>query len=344
MATEDSQYKEEYLTHREHMDHDKHFIGESLPIPTQSEIAATVGSVSAVGESTFPARADHIHKVGRLNHMLEIVTPGQGIALARSDADGAHIGFYGSPIGATAPLEDRIAYIQALDSGLIIQAGGSVVGATAIRFVFDGTERARFDSAGSMFIGKISADLTVDGCELFQSGRIFSTVIAGNTPNFIANVTSGVSGNQLISFRRNNGTIGSVTITAALTGVAYNITSDEELKENIRPIPDAEAYTAMRDIQPLLFEWKEMPGDKQVGYVAQRVAAAWPLSIKIGVVTPGKGVQGDPDYMPWQMDMSKLVPVLHSALQAIDRRMELFRTQALNKIQELEARLTTLES
>jgi hypothetical protein len=51
------------LTIRDHMDPDKHWIGETLPAPTQGDLAATVGITSGPGDSPFPARADHMHKV-----------------------------------------------------------------------------------------------------------------------------------------------------------------------------------------------------------------------------------------------------------------------------------------
>lgn len=52
------------LTVRDHLDPDKHWIGEGLGVPTQTEIAATVGALSSPGDSPFVARADHIHKLG----------------------------------------------------------------------------------------------------------------------------------------------------------------------------------------------------------------------------------------------------------------------------------------
>ena len=56
-------FKDDYLKAREHTDPDRHWIGETLGIPTQSEIAATVGTVSGPGDSPFVARADHLHKI-----------------------------------------------------------------------------------------------------------------------------------------------------------------------------------------------------------------------------------------------------------------------------------------
>jgi hypothetical protein len=51
------------LTIRDHQDPDKHWIGETLPAPTQGDIPGTVGTVSGPGDSPFPARADHLHKI-----------------------------------------------------------------------------------------------------------------------------------------------------------------------------------------------------------------------------------------------------------------------------------------
>ena len=53
-------FKEEPLTVRDHMDPDKHWIGETLPAPSEGEITYA-GAETKVGESTFPARADHSH-------------------------------------------------------------------------------------------------------------------------------------------------------------------------------------------------------------------------------------------------------------------------------------------
>jgi|SRR5215510_5460151 len=58
--------QDEKLTIRDHLDPDKHWIGEALGVPTQTEIAATVGTASKPGDSPFVARADHVHKVDPL--------------------------------------------------------------------------------------------------------------------------------------------------------------------------------------------------------------------------------------------------------------------------------------
>lgn len=53
-------FKEEYLKVREHMDPDRHWIGETLPAPSEGEVQYA-GVETAVGASPFPARADHSH-------------------------------------------------------------------------------------------------------------------------------------------------------------------------------------------------------------------------------------------------------------------------------------------
>jgi len=54
--------EDEQLTVYQHMDADKHWIGESLPPPSIGEVQYA-GVLTAVGTSPFPARADHSHDV-----------------------------------------------------------------------------------------------------------------------------------------------------------------------------------------------------------------------------------------------------------------------------------------
>lgn len=51
---------DETLSIRDHIDPDKHWIGETLPAPSLGE-TTFAGVLTAVGESPFPARADHSH-------------------------------------------------------------------------------------------------------------------------------------------------------------------------------------------------------------------------------------------------------------------------------------------
>lgn len=58
--SETSAFEHKTLTDREHLDPDKHWIGEALPSPSSGELAAS-GNANSTGDSPYPARADHTH-------------------------------------------------------------------------------------------------------------------------------------------------------------------------------------------------------------------------------------------------------------------------------------------
>lgn len=58
-------FQEQPITLREHIDPDKHWIGESLPMPSQAHMKAS-GITTDVGRVPFVARADHQHDVSPL--------------------------------------------------------------------------------------------------------------------------------------------------------------------------------------------------------------------------------------------------------------------------------------
>lgn len=91
--SESGSFQQENLTIQEHEDPDKHWIGGALAVPTQSEIAATVGNVASPGESPFVSRADHKHKLGTdVVTALEIAPNSIGASeLANNAVDNAAI-------------------------------------------------------------------------------------------------------------------------------------------------------------------------------------------------------------------------------------------------------------
>ena len=60
MSESAGSFKEPTLTEREHIDPDKHWIGEALPAAGTTESKPS-GSSTGPGTSPFPARADHTH-------------------------------------------------------------------------------------------------------------------------------------------------------------------------------------------------------------------------------------------------------------------------------------------
>jgi len=168
------------------------------------------------------------------------------------------------------------------------------------------TERARITSGGwSKF-----AD---NGTYVNSAGDYheFSRSATSTTPVIIVWNKLTTSDNSFIQF----GTEGSYTSRGDITynrgagQVAYNITSDERLKDNIA---DAEDAGAMVDaMQVRQFDWKETGNHLDYGFVAQELHAVVPHAVT---------VPEDEDKF-WSVDYSKLVPMLVKEIQSLRARV-----------------------
>jgi hypothetical protein len=160
----------------------------------------------------------------------------------------------------------------------------------------------------------------------------------------------GTAATQFVSFC-NNATvtsteIGSIKATNATT-VAYNTTSDENLKTFTGPLDGQRAIDLIRADPAREFDWNAS-GEHAVGWGAQTSHA---LSPDLATPPPPwvpeaddpdnpeiRGIKteplpGEPGYQPWGMDLSKRTPYLWAAL-----------AKALDDIDDLKARLAALES
>ena len=183
------------------------------------------------------------------------------------------------------------------------QHSGSYEG--EISFKTANTERVRVDKSGNVLIGKTSSDVGTAGHELLNYGRAVHTVNATTVQvlNRLGN------DGDITIFQRDGTTVGS--ISQASSSTTYNTTSDERLKENIKPISDAvEKLMAMN---PVNFTWKKYPDNpSQHGFIAQEMKKILP-----------EAVTSSEEYM--SMDYGRITPILVAALQ-----------NALKRIQELE--------
>ena len=215
-----------------------------------------------------------------------------------------------------------------------------------------GFERMRIDVNGSLLVGKSVEAVGTAGCAFHRWGNMHASTNILST-NFYSNKTSvaDVNGQAHAQFASAGTVIGSITRATAST-VAFNTTSDEDVKENMVAVDDELALLWMRTIQPLFFNYKNVPEVRHVGYSAQRVAEVWPNGISNGIVSPGHGNIADRTWdedgnettprdawQAWMMDHSKLTPILHSCVQALDRTIEA-RGVILD---DHETRITTLE-
>jgi hypothetical protein len=160
-----------------------------------------------------------------------------------------------------------------------------------------GTENGRFDGSGNLLVGQ-----TVNG-------PVNSNSQSQGGGAYVANHVSGsASGNYYAIWNYNAGAIGSIT-QAGTTGVLYNTTSDQRLKENIQ---DAASASALIDaLQVRQFDWKTDNTHQRYGFIAQELVNVAPEAVN---------QPADPDDM-MAVDYSKLVPMLVKEIQSLRQRL-----------------------
>jgi len=117
----------------------------------------------------------------------------------------------------------------------------------------------------------------------------------------------------VLAFKREGVQVGSVVVSASST--AYNTTSDERLKDDLGEMPFDKALELVRRIEVHEYAWK-LSGARDSGAFAQQLHEIWPAA-----VTPGRGEPGDADFVPWQVDYSKLVVPMIRAVQGMEQRL-----------------------
>jgi hypothetical protein len=255
---------------------------------------------------------------------------------------------------------DRIGFILASSGGLDLRMNANA--GYDLTFVTDDTEeRMRIKrSSGIILIGKTATDIAETGVEFQPNGIVYSTQDATGNPNYRSNKTGAADVNGATHMRIDSaGTeIGSITRASSIS-TGFNTSSDEDLKQGFEAISDELALYWLRVVQPMLYEHIAEPGVTQVGYVAQRVAAAWPESITLGIVRPGHGditkrtwdadgneTTSDEVWRSWQIDYSKFSPLVHASVRAVDARVLVLEQIALEQSQRidvLEDRLADVE-
>lgn len=131
--------------------------------------------------------------------------------------------------------------------------------------------------------------------------------------------SSATATGTFMSFCNSGGTVqGTITQTNSTT-TAYNTSSDRRLKEHFRPMTDSGAI--IDSIQPVIFDWK-WGGKDFHGVVAQDLAKVYPEAVT--KTDDGKGrITGT----PWQVDYSKLVPLLVEQIKELRQRVSQLEAQ-----------------
>lgn len=160
------------------------------------------------------------------------------------------------------------------------------------------------DSSGNLTVGYIST---------VSSGVINSYVNVNH-------ITGSATSSSFVNFQYNGSQIGNVSQNGT-TGVLYNITSDQRLKENIVDAPNA--LSSINAIKVRSFDWKADGSHSEYGYIAQELLEVAPEAVHVPV---------DPEEM-MGVDFGKLTPRLVKAIQELSAQNN-----------ALEARLAKLEA
>lgn len=203
-------------------------------------------------------------------------------------------------------------------------------------FKTGGTERARFTSGGSMFMGTTTnypgANNTNTGIMLERngSGDGYTLFVSRNSSHaaFFNRNTTG----DLITFRRGGSEVGEISVTSSST--SYNTSSDYRLKENVVDITNG--ITRVKQLQPKRFNFIVDAETTVDGFLAHEAQTVVPEA----VTGTHNEVDGDGNPIYQGIDQAKLVPLLTAALQETIAKIETLETQNA----DLSARITALET
>jgi hypothetical protein len=176
-------------------------------------------------------------------------------------------------------------------------------------FTNENSEKMRIDTSGNVLFGISTAIDTGDNGISLTTAGIVGLARYGK---------SGTGSNTHIQFYNGNGNVGTITTSGSAT--AYNTSSDYRLKENVSY--DFDATTRLKQLKPARFNFITDADTTVDGFIAHEVSSVVPEAIT--GTKDEVDADGNPEYQG--IDQSKLVPLL------------------VKTIQELEARITTLEN
>jgi len=168
------------------------------------------------------------------------------------------------------------------------------------------------------------ATTTTANARLFVNPNVDSTTQRGITVSGRKDVYDVIAINFVHA--TNNSSAGSIQF-ASTASVTYNTSSDYRLKQDVVTLTDS--ITKLKQLNPVHFKWKDMPSVETDGFLAHEVQTIIPSAI----TGEKDALDENGNIEPQQIDISKLTPLLTSALQ-----------EAIAKIETLETKVAALEA
>ena len=259
------------------------------------------------------------------NHDFGLLT--NGSVRMRIDNTG-RVGINRTPAIANSKLEvggaDSVPLINVEASG---NTAGIGIGGSAMKFYHGTSEKMRIDTDGRMGVNATGTGYARITLQETSTGS--SAIYALNNAASINSSTSSLihcqfngdaslgTGTPFIKFANQNDFIGS--ITGAPSNVAYNTSSDRDLKNNI--VDASSQLDTIKAIQVREYDWK-IDSHHDLGVIAQELYELIP-----NVVT--KGVESDDNgrSMPWSVDYGRLTPYLVKAIQEQQEQIETLKKE-----------------
>lgn len=197
-----------------------------------------------------------------------------------------------------------------IQSGYAGPTGTYYFGNTGIKsLTYDGTN---FNFNGGPLNVHATTTVSTGGVGSLGYGCALYTNFEGGNTKYGIGLHAAADNTNMILFGNAAGTLVG-TIAETSTGVAYNTTSDERLKEDLKAF---DAGNIIDNTNVYDFAWKST-GERSYGVIAQQANEVYPAAVSY-----------DKDQDWWGIDYSKYVPVLLQELKALRARVAMLEATA----------------